>query len=184
MAMPLDESSMAAGVLMGSGLRELSQVLGLSKKKSGGMSPDGAQPSAANMAQGQIGEIDKILMLAKMQGQAPGAPQPGGPMPGGPPMPGMMPPGMMPPGAGPMPPAPSPPIAPPTTPGGLAAPLPQPGAPLPPGMAPPTAMPPGGAPPNPMMAALGGAAPGQGMGGGPLPMALLLQLLQGSQGLV
>src|SRR3972149_4641096 len=115
MPMNLDESSMAAGVLMGSGLRELSQVLGLSRKKSGGMSPDGAQPNAQAMAQGQMGDIDKILMLAKLQGQNPGAPQPGGPMPGGPPMPGM--PGMMP-GQGPMPQAPSPPIAPPL-PGGL-----------------------------------------------------------------
>ncbi len=171
MAMPLDESSMAAGVLMGSGLRELSQVLGLSKKKGGGMAPDGAQPNAATMAQGQLGDIDKILMLAKMQGGAPGGPQPGGPPMAGPPMPGM---------PGPMPLAPSPPIAPPSTPGGLAAPLPQPGAPSP-------MLPPGGgapmAPPNPMMAALGGAAPGGGMGGG-LPMQLLAQLLQGSQGLV
>jgi len=171
--LPLDEGSMAAGVLMGSGLRELSQVLGLSRRKSsGGMSPDGAQPNAQAMATGQLGDIDKILMLAKLQGQNPGAPQPGGPMPGGPTMPGMMPPG-----PGLQPPAPSPPIASPV-PGGLAAPLPQPGAPLP--------MPPGGgavSPPNPLMAALGGAAPGGGMGGG-LPMQLLMQLLQGSQGLV
>lgn len=178
MAMPLDESSMAAGVLMGSGLRELSQVLGLSKKRGGGMAPDGAQPNAATMAQGQLGDIDKILMLAKLQGAGPGGPQPMGPPMAGPPMPGMTP--EMMPGAGPMPPVPSPPIAPPSTPGGLAAPLPQPGAPSP-------MLPPGGGavpPPNPLMAALGGAAPGGGMGGSPLPMQLLQQLLMGSQGLV
>lgn len=173
MPMNLDEGSMAAGVLMGSGLRELSQVLGLSRKRStsGGMSQHGEQPNAAALAQGQMGDIDKILMLAKLQGQQPDAPQPGGPMPGGPPIPGMIP------GQGIPPPAPSPPMSPP--PGGMAAPLPQPGAPSP-------MLPPGGGaltPPNPLLAALGGAAPGGGMGGG-LPMTLLMQLLNGSQGLV
>lgn len=182
MPMNMDENSMAAGLLMGSGLREISQVLGLSRKKSPGgasASPDGAQPPAGAMAQGNMGDIDKIMMLAKMQGQMPGGGPPM-PMPGGPPM-GAPAPGL--PGQPPL--APSPPLAPP--PGGQAAPLPQPGAPLPPGMV-PGGMPIGGGAvppqPNPLMAALGGAAPGAGMGGSPLPMQLLQQLLTGSQGLV
>lgn len=170
MTMQLDENSAVAGVLMGSGLREISQLFGLSRKRSGSgaTSPDGAQPSGAQMSQGNIGDIDRLMLLAKMQGQAPGAMPPGAPGQ----VPGMTPPG-------PMPLAPSPLGAPPVPPGGPAAPLSQPGAPLP--------LPPGGgapsAPPNPLMAALGNAAPGGGMSGG-LPMQLLQQLLQGSAGLV
>lgn len=164
----MDENSMIGGMLMGAGLREISQVLGLSKsKKSSGMSPDGAQPSATQMSQGNMGDIDKILMLSKLQGS--GLPGPAGPMAGtgpGAPMPG------------PMPQAPSPPMA---GPPGMAAPLPQPGAPMPPGPM-PGGPPMGGGAPNPMAAALGGAAPSP-MGGG-LPIQLLGQLLGASGGLV
>ena len=175
--MQMDENSMIGGMLMGAGLREISQVLGLSKSKKSGLSQNGEQPPAQVMAQGQMGDIDKMLMLSKLQSlQGGGPPGPGGPVPMGPggPLPG------------PMPPASSPPLAPP--PGGMAAPLPQPGAPMPPGAAGPGPMPPGppmgGGAPTPMAAALGGAAPGGPPQGNGLPMQLLAQLLQGSQGLV
>lgn len=142
MPMMLDENSAIAGGLMGAGLREIMSMIGKSKKSPGSsVSTDGSQPPPADMAQGNIGDIDKLLLLAKLQG-AQG--QPG--MPG---MPGM------PPGAGPTPPASLPPGA---LPPGV------PGPALPPGAPPMVGGQPGMPPGAPGM-----AMPGPGMGPG-MPM--------------
>ncbi len=72
------EAAFATGVLAGAGLREISQTLGLSKKRQQkpGMGAGGAQPSSAQMMEGNLGELDKIMLLAKLQAAANG----GGPM--------------------------------------------------------------------------------------------------------
>ena len=93
------DTTFATGMLAGLGLRELSQVLGLSRKgqksQQTGMAPiAGMVPGAADMLNGQLGDIDKLIMLSKLQAQqgppagpagmpgaAPGPPPPG-PMPG------------------------------------------------------------------------------------------------------
>ena len=145
----------ATGLLAGAGLREISQTLGLSRKR---QQTTGAQPSAASMLTGQMGDMDKILLLAKLQGFMGGGGMPGG-MPGGAmgaPMPG----GPM---GGPMP-------------GPMGGPM---GAPM--GAAPM------GLPmmPRPMMPGLpmGMPAPPQSVAGG-LPIQLLRQLLSGAGGVV
>ena len=77
------------GLSMAGAAREISQLTGLSRRKQGaGKGP--AQPSAAAMLGGNMGDLDRMIALQSMLG---GAPQPpmGGPMPGGPPG---MPPGM------------------------------------------------------------------------------------------
>ena len=93
------DTTFATGMLAGLGLRELSQVLGLSRKgqksQQAGMAPiAGMMPGAADMLNGQLGDIDKLIMLSKLQAQqgppagpagmpgaAPGPPPPG-PLPG------------------------------------------------------------------------------------------------------
>lgn len=162
-----DQEAFATGLLAGAGLRELSQTLGLSRKR--GSSPAGAQPPAAQLAAGNMGDIDKVLLLAKLQGMLGGAPAPG-----------MVPAPM---GVNPMaamaaqarPPMPSPMGAPGMP---MAAPMGMP-RPMMPG-----AMP---APAGPMGAPMGappmGGAPGGSPGGG-LPMQLLQQLLSGARGVV
>lgn len=156
------EAAFASGMLAGAGLREISQTLGLSRKRGGaGSKPGGgAMPSAATMAQGNLGDLDKVMLLSRLQAMAGG----GGPM-AGPPMDpmaampgaGAMPPPM--PGAGPMGPAgPLPPVGMP--------PLPLPVGALPIGPPPMTPQPPLGNP------------------GGALPLQMLLQMLSGTQGMV
>ena len=157
-----DDSAFATGILAGAGLREVSQVLSAAKKRS----QPTAQPSPATSAQGNLGEIDKILMLARMQ-RALGQPPIGAG--GGPMQSPLM--------QGPM--APPPSLGVPLQ--GGAPPLPMAGLPLGGGVP----------PPNPILAALmasrGGppgpqqVAPG---GGSQLPLQLLQQLLQGSSGIV
>ena len=158
------EDAFATGLLAGAGLREISQVLGLSRKRQGS---SGAQPSASTMLQGQMGDLDRVMLLARIQSLM-GGPG-GGPMgpglPGAaPPMPGAMlgaMPGALPPGAGPLP---------------FPSPLARP--PMPP-MVPPGPLPmPGGLPlPTPAMPGPQGGA----MGGG-LPIILLKQMLSGAAG--
>lgn len=170
----MDDSAFATGVLAGAGLREVRQVLNKSKPT------QTAQPSSASLAQGQMGDIDKIMALSRLQ-RAFGGPPPGmGAAPGAPPI-------------GPLGP-------------GLMAPAPSPGGPPLLGGAPPPPLPglplAGGAPPpNPLLAALmasrGGAppmgpqlgppmgpVPPPGGGGAQLPMQLLQQLLSNAQGIV
>lgn len=129
--------SFSVGMLAGLGLREFSQLFGLSK---GNKSQSSAQPSAAAMMQGNMGDIDRQMVLAEMlKRQAAAAPPsgPGLPMGAGTPpgMPGGVPPQpapMLPPGAAPGPMNPQmammlaarsggPPPAPPSTPGGPVA---------------------------------------------------------------
>jgi hypothetical protein len=89
-----NDTTFATGMLAGLGLRELSQVLGLSrrgqKQQQAGMGMlTGQAPGAPDMLAGNLGEIDKLIMLSKLmaQGGMPGAgPAPAGPggMPGAP----------------------------------------------------------------------------------------------------
>ena len=184
-----DQESFATGLLAGAGLRELSQVLGLSRKRE---SKSGVQPPAGDMLAGQMGDLDKIMLLAKLQGLMPGGAMPGMPggaggAPGGMPgmgMPGAPPMGMgMPPGMPMRPPMPGMPGAPMLPPGGMPPMLPRP--PLPgvgmPGAVPgvPPSGPPIGMPPS-AVGAPGGAAPA----GGPLPLQLLQMMLRSANGVV
>ena len=94
------------GLSMAGAAREISQLTGLSRRRQGAAGSKGpAQPSAATMLGGNMGDLDRMIALQSMMGGAP-APPMGGQMPGG------MPPGMpgapqmpgMPPGGGmPMP---------------------------------------------------------------------------------
>ena len=104
-----DQSTFATGMLAGLGLRELSQVMGLSRRRQQKPQQQ-AMPSAATMLEGNMGDVDRMLLMSKLQrfmppGAAgmpgslgPGAPPPGlagpgpGPLPMGPggPMPGPM----------------------------------------------------------------------------------------------
>ena len=89
------------GLSMAGAAREISQLTGLSRRKQGGVGKGPAQPSAAAMLGGNMGDLDRMIALQSMLGGAPQPPMGGqmpGPMPGGPPG---MPPGM--PGQGGMP---------------------------------------------------------------------------------
>lgn len=153
------DAAFAQGLLAGAGLRELSQVLGLSRRRNGN---SGSEPSAATLMGGNLGDLDKVMLLAKLQT----AMKPPAPM-GVPPMPGV-------PGAGPA--------------GPMAAPMPPPAGPMP-AMAPPgmpmrPPMTPGpGVPPG-----MPGAMPGmaatapQQPAGGALAQALLRQMLTSAAG--
>lgn len=145
------EAAFASGMLAGAGLREISQSLGLSRKRGGaGAKGSGAMPSAATMLQGNVGPIDQMMLLARLKetmGQGMGSPS-----------------------ADPMDPMAAP------MPGGPAGPLPMgPGA-LPPPMGGPGPLPMGPPPiaPGPPLANPGGA----------LPLQLLMQMLQGTGGVV
>lgn len=154
------EQSFASGLLAGAGLREISQVLGLSRKRQE-KSAGGAMPGAGPMLQGNLGDIDKILLLSRLQaamgggppapglGPGPGMPGPLGPGPMAPPM---MPPGPLGPMAGPL--GPPSPLGPMGAPGMIRPPLPGP-VPIP-----------AGAP------------------GGNLPIMLLQQMLGSARGVV
>ena len=94
------------GLSMAGAAREISQLTGLSRRRQGGTGSKGpAQPSAAAMLGGNMGDLDRMIALQSMLGGAP-APPMGGQMPGGaapmmpgggaPPMPGL-PPGGLPP---------------------------------------------------------------------------------------
>lgn len=100
------QQAFASGILAGAGLREISQVLGLSKKRQARMGAGGAMPSSGQMVQGNLGDMDRILLLAKMQammGGAPGGPEAVPPMPANPAMGGVAPlPPLLPPPVGPM----------------------------------------------------------------------------------
>lgn len=154
---PEGDQSFSVGMLAGLGLREFSQLFGLSKS---GKSAS-QQPSASSMLQGNMGDIDRQMVLAEMlKRQAPSGPPPGmgtpmgaglppglpagGPLPSG--LPGM-PPGMA-----------GPPMMPPGMPPGM------------PGMAGPPMLPPG-------MPGPGVPPPQQAQPGGPVASALLQQLL-------
>jgi len=150
------QDAFASGLLAGAGLREISQVLGLSKRRGQKPGMGGPMPSAATMLQGNMGDIDKILLLSRMQGMmGPGAGPMPGPLGGPAPMPGA---------AGPMGPM-----------GPLAGPVPLPPA-LPP--APLPGAPVGAMPP------VGPMGPGAGVPGGGLPLQLLQQMLSGAGGIV
>lgn len=155
------QQAFATGMLAGAGLRELSQVLGLSKKRQQAktMGANGAMPAASTMLEGNLGDLDKIMLLARLQQAAQGGPVPG-PMMAGAPDPLAM--------AGPALPAPG--IAPPPMAGSL------PLGPVPPGLA---AGPPLGSVPPGI-----GSLPATGAPGGALPLHLLLQMLSGAQGMV
>ena len=97
------------GLSMAGAAREISQLTGLSRRRQGGAAggKGPAQPSAAAMLGGNMGDLDRMIALQSMMGGAPAPPMggqmpggmpPGMPMGGAPPMPGM-PPGM-PPGGG------------------------------------------------------------------------------------
>ena len=95
------------GLSMAGAAREISQLTGLSRRRQGGVGKGPAQPSAAAMLGGNMGDLDRMIALQSMMGGAPAPPMggqmpggmpPGMPMGGAPPMPGM-PPGM-PPGGG------------------------------------------------------------------------------------
>lgn len=148
------EAAFASGMLAGAGLREISQTLGLSRKRQGGKAGGGAMPAAATMMQGNLGELDKIMLLARLKeamGAGMGAPGGGaGPID---PMAAMMPGG---PGA----------MAPP---GPLPLPLPVGGPGMPP--LPVGAIPAPGPAPMPTP-------------GGALPLQLLMKLLSDAQGVV
>lgn len=152
------EAAFASGMLAGAGLREISQTLGLSRKRGAAAKNGGAMPSGATMAEGNLGELDKIMLLARLKESMAG----GGGMPGAmpaDPMAALAGPAGMPPGgpAGPLPGGPLPlPM------GSGALPLP-PGGPIVPPMS-----------PQPPLANPGGA----------LPLQLLLQMLSGTQGMV
>ena len=110
------QEAWASGLLAGAGLREISQNLGRAKKRQGeqGQGPAGAMPTASTMLQGNMGDIDRVMLLSRLQSAMgkppmPGLPQPGGPVPGAGPMPG---PGIPPPGLG-APPMPGGPMLPP-----------------------------------------------------------------------
>lgn len=157
------EASFASGLLAGAGLREIRQVLGIGRKDG---AKSQAEPPAAQLLQGQMGDVDKLLLLARMGTagqQANALPGPGMP-PGMPPM--GPPPGPMGPPMGP-PPMGAPPMGPPgpgMPPGGPMGPPPMPMLPPPPGPMPP---PPGGPAPVP---------------GGALSQMLLDQLLASAAG--
>ena len=157
------QQAFASGILAGAGLREMSQVLGLSKRRQARMGAGGAMPSSGQMLAGNMGDMDKILLLAKMQGLM-GGPAGGGPMGGPSPIPAM--PGQPPIGAVP----PVPPVLPPI-PGGPGG-LPMPGVP-PMGGIGPIGPGPGGPP-----------MPGANPYGGELPMQLLQQMLGSAGGIV
>lgn len=149
------DQSFSVGMLAGLGLREFSQLFGLSK--SGKQSSP--QSSASSMLQGNMGDIDRQMVLAEMlKRQAPAGPPPGM----GPPMGAGLPPGM--PAGGPLP----------SGMPGMPGPPGMPG--LPPGMAGPPMMPPGMPPQGPP-----GMPPGMpspvAAPGGPVASALLQQLL-------
>lgn len=157
-ASPQGDQSFSVGMLAGLGLREFSQLFGLSKpgKK------DPAQASASSMLQGNMGDIDRQMVLAEMlKRQAPAGPPPGM----GPPMGAGLPPGL--PAGGPLP----------SGLPGMPSGMPPPGI-MPPGMPPPGMMPPG-MPPQGMSPGMPpGLPPAQGAApGGPVASALLQQLL-------
>jgi hypothetical protein len=87
----------AVGMLAGLGLREFSQLFGLSK----GNKQSQAQPSAASLMQGNMGDMDRQMVLAEMmkRQQAAASPLPGAGLPPGV---GMPPPGAIPPRPAPM----------------------------------------------------------------------------------
>lgn len=143
------DAAFATGLMAGAGLKEISKVLKPKTPKMGM-----ADPSAAASGAGNLGDLDKILLLARAQKAMAGGAVPG---PMGPGMPGPQP-GMM------GPPAPLPP--------GVAGPVPGGPPGMPPGMPPP--MPPAGAAPP------GGAPAGNDQ----LPMALLQSMMGGAQGLM
>ena len=157
------EQAFASGMLAGAGLREVSQVLGLSRKRQGnGGKGGGAMPSSATMLGGSMGDLDRIMLLARLK-EAMGAGMGSGPSEPGMaqemvgPLPGILP--MVGPSAPPMG-----PLTPPVPPGG-GLPLAGPGLPppMPAGLMPPTPMPtPGGA----------------------LPLQLLMKLLSDAGGVV
>src|SRR3990167_5153925 len=122
-------------------------------------------PAAAQMLNGNLGDVDKLMLLSRLQSMAGGgAPGMG---PGGPPMDPMA---MM---APPIPGGPAGPLPGGPLPGG---PLPIPGAgPIPWPMAGPVPIP--GPPPMSPQPPLGNP-------GGALPLQLLLQMLSGTQGMV
>lgn len=74
------------GLSMAGAAREISQLTGLSRRRGGGTagSPSGAQPSAATLLGGSMGDLDRLVALQSMMGG--GAP-PGGPPLGGAPAP-------------------------------------------------------------------------------------------------
>lgn len=146
-----DQNSFVTGMLAGLGMRELSQVLGLSRKR---QEKSTAMPSAGEMLSGNMGDLDRIMLLSKLQAAQGG---PGG-MPG-PAMPGA--PGA-PIGGAPM----ASPMPLPPPPAGV-----MPGSPVMPPSPGPIAMPP--------LAPSPSATPG-----GALPMALLMKMLTGAGGAV
>lgn len=172
------QASFITGLLAGAGLREISQVLGLSRRREGAKAS--AMPSSATALAGNLGDLDKLMLLAKAQqamggmGGAPPLGGPGLPPPGMPPMPpGAMPPPGLPPGrapglppmgAGPMGPPPGMPMLPPAMMGGPGMPM------LPPGMGP--------GPGGPL------GVPSTPTPGGSLPMMLLERLLAGAGGVM
>lgn len=75
----------ATGMLAGLGLREMSQLLGLSKKGKAQQPGGGMELPAADQLAGQLGDIDKLIILSRLMGQSGAAPGAGaGPMPLGP----------------------------------------------------------------------------------------------------
>ena len=151
------EAAFASGMLAGAGLREISQVLGLSRKRQGnGATGGGAMPSSATMLGGSMGDLDRMMLLARLKeamGAGMGSPAAAaGPIASVPPMGSGMPRGLAPGLAGPV---------------GAAHPLPLGG----PGLPPP--MPAGLLPPTPMPTP-----------GGALPMQLLMRLLSDAGGVV
>lgn len=163
------EAAFASGMLAGAGLREISQTLGLSRKRGAGAKDDGSMPSSATMVQGNMGELDKIMLLARLKESMAGMSGMPGAMPADPMAALAAPPGMPPGGpAGPMPPAgPLPPGLPPAMPPGGPMPLPGGMPPLHPGaLAPPIE------PPPPQSH------------GGTLPLQMLMKLLGGASGMV
>lgn len=176
-------------MLAGMGVRELSQHMKPPTV------PSQQAPSAAEMAQGNLGDVDKLMLMQRLQQSQGGGGMPGG-MPGGG-MPGM-------PGAGGMPGMPPPGGAPPMggPPGGGPNPMAlmamlqaarggapggMPGAP-PPGMPPPPMGMPPGAPPGmpgaPPMGGPPGAPPmgGPPGGGDPMMQMMLARMLAQSRG--
>ena len=143
----------ASGMLAGAGLREVSQTLGLSRKRQGNKG-GGAMPSASTMLQGNIGDLDRIMLLARLK-EAMGAGM-GTPGVGAGPIDPMA--AMMPGGPGAMPP-----------PGPLPLPLPVGGPGMPP--LPIGAIPAPGPAPMPTP-------------GGALPLQMLMRLLSDAQGVI
>lgn len=152
------EAAFASGMLAGAGLREISQTLGLSRKRQNAGKGGGAMPSSATMLGGSMGDLDKMMLLARLKeamGAGMGSPAAAaGSTDSMPPMGLGMPPGMPGPplGAGPLPPA-----------------LPMMG--------------PGPAPLGPLPGPLPPALP-MPTPGGALPLQLLMKLLSDAGGVV